>query len=172
MIDVQQPRQDSEPLVHKNHGDSFEATELERVLAEAGVGHLVVTGAETDAGIRSTIHGAFVRGHDVTLVADAHTTHDKTAWGAPPPDQVIAHTNRYWRHQSAPGRTGGGDGDEGGGVRRPVKLAHPHPVGVPHEDGGGTRRVDKPMEADVRLWNRCGPGVWGARPGHEASYGL
>ncbi|MFJ9905018.1 isochorismatase family protein [Streptomyces sp. NPDC101152] len=99
------PRQDSEPLVHKNHGDSFEATELERVLAEAGVGHLVVTGAETDACIRSTIHGAFVRGYDVTLVADAHTTNDKTAWGAPPPDQVIAHTNRYWRHQSAPGRT-------------------------------------------------------------------
>jgi nicotinamidase-related amidase len=99
------PRRDGEPLVHKNHGDSFEATELERILAEAGVGHLVVTGAATDACIRSTIHGAFVRGYDVTLVADAHTTDDTTAWGAPPPDQVIAHTNLYWRHQSAPGRT-------------------------------------------------------------------
>src|SRR4051794_41187451 len=37
------PRRDSEPLVHKNYGDSFEATDLEQVLAEAGVGHLVVT---------------------------------------------------------------------------------------------------------------------------------
>lgn len=99
------PRRDTEPLVHKNHGDSFEATDLERVLAGAGIGHLVVAGAETDACIRSTIHGAFVRGYDVTLVADAHTTNDQSEWGAPAPAQVIAHTNLYWRFHSAPGRT-------------------------------------------------------------------
>ncbi|MCD9875605.1 cysteine hydrolase family protein [Streptomyces guryensis] len=99
------PRRDAEPLVHKNHGDSFEGTDLEQVLAAAGVGHLVVTGAETDACIRSTIHGAFVRGYDVTLVADAHTTNDNSKWGAPTPDQVIAHTNLYWQYHSAPGRT-------------------------------------------------------------------
>jgi isochorismate hydrolase len=78
---------------------------LETVLADAGAGHLVVTGAETDACIRSTIHGAFVRGYDVTLVADAHTTNDNSKWGAPPPGQVIAHTNLYWQYHSAPGRT-------------------------------------------------------------------
>ena len=100
-------RDESEPLVHKSFGDSFEATELEEVLAEAGVGRLVVTGAQTDACIRCTIHGAFARGYDVTLVADAHTTEDLTSWGAPPPDQVIAHTNLYWSHQAAPGRTAG-----------------------------------------------------------------
>jgi nicotinamidase-related amidase len=100
-------RQESEPLVHKTFGDSFEATDLEEVLAAAGVGRLVVTGAQTDACIRSTIHGAFVRGYDVTLVGDAHTTEDLTAWGAPPPDQVIAHTNLYWQEQAAPGRTAG-----------------------------------------------------------------
>jgi nicotinamidase-related amidase len=99
------PRRESEPLVHKNYGDSFEGTGLEAVLAEAGIGRLVVAGAETDACIRSTIHGAFVRGYDVTLVADAHTTNDNSEWGAPPPDRVIAHTNLYWRYQSAPGRT-------------------------------------------------------------------
>ncbi|MQA36447.1 cysteine hydrolase family protein, partial [Modestobacter roseus] len=98
-------RRESEPLVHKSHGDSFEGTDLEGVLAALAVGHLVVTGAETDACIRSTIHGAFTRGYDVTLVADAHTAGDKTAWGAPPVDQVIAHTNLYWGFQSAPGRT-------------------------------------------------------------------
>jgi nicotinamidase-related amidase len=98
-------RGESEPLVHKRFGDSFEDTAFEDVLAAAGVGHLVVTGAQTDACIRSTIHGAFARGYDVTLVGDAHTTEDLTAWGAPPPDQVIAHTNMYWQYQSAPGRT-------------------------------------------------------------------
>ena len=98
-------RAESEPLVHKSHGDSFEGTDLEQVLAAAGIGHLVVTGAESDACIRSTIHGAFTRGYDVTLVGDAHTAGDKSAWGAPPVDQVIAHTNLYWQFQTAPGRT-------------------------------------------------------------------
>lgn len=94
-----------EPVVHKGYGDSFEATDLEDRLAERGVGHLFVAGAQTDACVRSTLHGAFVRGYDVTLVADAHTTEDLSEWGAPPPDQVIAHTNLYWRNQAAPGRT-------------------------------------------------------------------
>ncbi|MGW7535793.1 cysteine hydrolase family protein [Amycolatopsis sp. NPDC054798] len=97
----------SEPVVEKSYGDSFEDTTLESVLAERGVGRLVVSGAETDACIRSTLHGAFARGYDATLVSDAHTTGDRTAWGAPPPAQVIAHTNLYWSHQSAPGRTAG-----------------------------------------------------------------
>lgn len=97
-------RQESEPLVHKRFGDAFEDTDLEDVLAAAGAGRLVVTGAQTDACIRSTIHGAFTRGYDVTLVGDAHTTEDQSAWGAPPPDQVVAHTNLYWEQQSAPGR--------------------------------------------------------------------
>ena len=100
-------RRDSEPLVHKSYCDSFEGTELEGLLAERGVGRLVVTGAQTDACIRSTIHGAFARGYDVTLVGDAHTTEDLTEYGAPPPDKVIAHTNLYWKWQSAPGRSGG-----------------------------------------------------------------
>jgi nicotinamidase-related amidase len=98
---------DSEPLVEKTYGDSFEATDLEERLAERAVGRLIVTGAESDACIRSTLHGAFTRGYDVTLVGDAHTTGDKTQWGAPPPEAVITHTNLYWRYQSAPGRTAG-----------------------------------------------------------------
>jgi nicotinamidase-related amidase len=100
-------RQESEPLVHKTYADSFEATDLEDVLTEAGVGRLVVTGAQTDECIRSTIHGAFVRGYDVTLVGDAHTTEDQSEWGAPTPDKVIAHTNLYWQYHTAPGRTAG-----------------------------------------------------------------
>ena len=99
-------RLDREALVRKEYADSFEDTDLENVLAKAGVGRLVVTGAQTDACVRSTIHGALVRGYDVTLVGDAHTTEDLSAWGAPPPEQVIAHTNLYWREQRAPGRHG------------------------------------------------------------------
>ena len=96
---------ESEPVVHKSYGDSFEGTDFEDVLAAAGIGHLVVAGAQTDACIRSTIHGAFTRGYDVTLVSDAHTTDDRSAYGAPNPDKVIAHTNIYWQYHDGPGRT-------------------------------------------------------------------
>jgi nicotinamidase-related amidase len=110
---------DAEPLIEKLWGDAFEDTTLETVLSNLGVGRLIVTGAETDACIRSTLHGALVRGYDATLVGDAHTTNDQSKWGAPPPDQVIAHTNLYWKYQTAPGRTGGtvetGDVEFGGG---------------------------------------------------------
>ena len=98
---------DEEPRIDKVYGDSFEDTSLEDVLSGLQVGRLVVAGAQTDACIRSTLHGAFVRGYDTTLVSDAHTTEDQTQWGAPPPDQVIAHTNLYWQFQAAPGRTAG-----------------------------------------------------------------
>jgi nicotinamidase-related amidase len=100
-------RSEDEPLVEKSYGDAFEETSLEQVLGALGVGRLIVVGAQTDACIRSTLHGALARGYDATLVSDAHTTEDQTAWGAPPPDQVIAHTNLYWHHQTAPGRTAG-----------------------------------------------------------------
>ena len=110
---------DAEPRIDKHYGDSFEDTSLETVLADLGVGRLLVVGAETDACVRSTLHGAFVRGYDTTLVSDAHTTGDQTEWGAPPPAQVIAHTNLYWTDQRAPGRTAGAvatkDVDFGGG---------------------------------------------------------
>lgn len=100
-------RRDGEPLVQKAYGDSFEETDLETVLAGRGIGRLFVAGAQTDECIRSTLHGAITRGYDATLVGDAHTTEDLSAFGAPPPDKVIAHTNLYWRYHRAPGRTAG-----------------------------------------------------------------
>ena len=98
---------DAEPVVHKQYGDSFEDTDLEDRLAERGIGRVIVTGAQTDACIRSTLHGAFTRGYDTVLVGDAHTTEDLSEWGAPTPDKVIAHTNMYWKYQDGPGRTAG-----------------------------------------------------------------
>ena len=93
-----------EAIIEKAYPDAFEATDLEARLAASSIGRLYVTGAQTDACIRSTLHGGLVRGYDVILIGDAHTTEDLTKWGAPPPGQVIAHTNLYWRGQTAPGR--------------------------------------------------------------------
>ena len=100
-------RDDAEPIVEKRYADSFEETTLETVLAQLAVGRLVVAGAQTDECIRSTLHGALVRGYDATLVSDAHTTEDQSEWGAPTPDKVIAHTNLYWTYHKAPGRSAG-----------------------------------------------------------------
>jgi nicotinamidase-related amidase len=100
-------RREPEPLIHKVWADAFEATELESELAARGIGRIFVAGAQTDECIRSTLHGALVRGYDATLVSDAHTTEDLSPYGAPPPEGVIAHTNLYWTYHTAPGRTAG-----------------------------------------------------------------
>lgn len=95
-------------LVRKHYGDSFDDTDLESILADGEVGRLVVTGAQTDACIRATLHSALVRGYDTTLVEDAHTAEDLRKWGAPiGPEEAIAYTNLYWQHSAAAGRTGG-----------------------------------------------------------------
>ncbi|MGB2838679.1 MAG: isochorismatase family protein [Actinomycetes bacterium] len=98
---------EGEALVNKQYADSFEETDLEEVLSDLAVGRLIVSGAQTDECIRSTLHGAVVRGYDATLVSDAHSTEDFSEWGAPTPDKVIAHTNLYWSSHAAPGRQAG-----------------------------------------------------------------
>lgn len=98
---------DGEAKIEKQYGDSFEATDLENVLSGMGVGSLVITGAQTDACVRSTLHGAVARGYDALLIGDAHTTDDYSEYGMPPADKVIAHTNMYWTYQAAPGRSMG-----------------------------------------------------------------
>ena len=80
---------------------------LESVLSDLGIGRLFVAGAQTDECIRSTLHGALVRGYDAILISDAHTMENLTAWGAPPPNQVIAHTNLCWSYHTTPRRTAG-----------------------------------------------------------------
>lgn len=97
-------RGDDEALVQKAYPDAFEETDLEEALAARGIGHLVVTGAQTDECIRATLHGALVRGYDVTLVGDAHTTSDLSPYGGPPADVVIGYTNLTWHYHEAPGR--------------------------------------------------------------------
>lgn len=97
-----------EPVVHKKFGDSFEDTDLESILAEREVGKLVVSGAQTDFCIRSTLHGAMARGYDAVLVADGHTTDDMSWTDEPiPASSIIAHTNTYWHWHRAPNRVGG-----------------------------------------------------------------
>ena len=93
-----------EPVVHKRWGDSFEDTDLEDGCRPRGIGRLVVAGAQSDACIRSTLHGAVARGYDALLVSDAHTTEDLSQWGGPTPEASIAFINFVWENTAAPGR--------------------------------------------------------------------
>jgi len=65
-----------EEIVRKLYRNSFEATNLEEILSKLKVGHLYITGAQSNNCVRFTSHGALDRGYDVTLVEDAHTTSD------------------------------------------------------------------------------------------------
>lgn len=67
---------EGERHVYKKYSDSFADTDLPKILDDLGVGHLVVTGAQTNACIRATTYRAVGEGYDVTLVGDAHTTED------------------------------------------------------------------------------------------------
>lgn len=99
---------DGESRIHKRFGDAFEGTTLGDSLAEMGVGSLVVTGAQTDFCVRSTLHGAIARGYDALLVSDAHTTNDAEWDGVHvSAEEIIAHTNMYWHWHRVPGRAGG-----------------------------------------------------------------
>ena len=98
-------RRADEPLVGKEYRDSFAGTDLGDVLAGLGATRLVVAGAQSDYCIRTTTQSAAVRGFDVTLVSDAHTTTDAQYDGVRiSGEQIVAHTTLYFRGLRYPGR--------------------------------------------------------------------
>ncbi|HEU5483401.1 MAG TPA: isochorismatase family protein [Microlunatus sp.] len=80
---------DGEPVIEKSFGDAFADTDLEAVLADRSVGEIVLVGAASEQCIRCTMHGAVVRGYDVSLVKGAHTTTDLTEYGLPAPKIIV-----------------------------------------------------------------------------------
>jgi nicotinamidase-related amidase len=86
-----------EPVVAKRYRDAFADTDLDELLEGLDAARLVVAGAQSDYCIRTTTQSAAVRGYDVTLVGDAHTTTD-TEWEGVTitGEQIVAHTNRYF----------------------------------------------------------------------------
>jgi nicotinamidase-related amidase len=97
---------DGEEIVRKLYRNSFEATNLEEILSKLKVGHLYITGAQTNNCVRFTCHGALDRGYDVTLVEDAHTTSDYQ-WdsGTISASVLIDDLNASMHGMGLPGRT-------------------------------------------------------------------
>lgn len=63
-----------EAMVRKIYRSSFEGTNLEEILSGLQVGHVFITGMQTNNCVRHTTHSAQERGYDVTVLADAHST--------------------------------------------------------------------------------------------------
>lgn len=63
--------------IRKRTPDSFLDTELQALLAKHGVKHVVVCGYASEFCVDTTVRRAAANGYNVTIVSDAHTTHDK-----------------------------------------------------------------------------------------------
>ncbi len=69
-------RTDGSFLVEKRYRDAFAETELETLLDRLAVQRLVLTGLHSDFCVQMTALSALLRGYDIVLVSDGHTTFD------------------------------------------------------------------------------------------------
>ncbi|HSH90544.1 MAG TPA: cysteine hydrolase family protein [Ramlibacter sp.] len=76
--------------IRKQTPDSFHKTELQDVLSERGVTHLVACGLQSDFCVDSTVRRALALGYPVVLASDAHSTLDNGVLTAA---QITAHHN-------------------------------------------------------------------------------
>ena len=95
---------EGEPMVRKTFRSSFEGTNLEEILSELGVGHLIVCGAQSNNCIRHTSHDALAKGYDVTLIADAHTTTSYEWAGVSVSAQAVVEEQNLNFNEELPGR--------------------------------------------------------------------
>lgn len=86
-------------VVHKTACDAFLGTTLEAVLAERGIGGLIVTGCATDYCVDTTVRSALARGIPTVVPADGHTTADRPHL---PATKIIEHHNAVWADFIAP----------------------------------------------------------------------
>ena len=77
-------------VLRKTTPDSFLNTDLQELLASWSVDRVVICGFASEFCIDTTTRRAAALGYDVTLAADAHTTHDKPHATAA---QIRAHEN-------------------------------------------------------------------------------
>lgn len=77
-------------MVRKTTPDAFLRTDLQQILAEASVDHVAVCGYASEFCVDTTVRRSAALGFAVTIVSDAHTTHDKPHMSAA---MIRAHHN-------------------------------------------------------------------------------
>ncbi|MBI1212380.1 MAG: isochorismatase family protein [Alphaproteobacteria bacterium] len=86
-------------VVRKTACDAFLHTNLDRVLDDALVDELIITGCATDFCVDTTVRSALARGYRTTVPSDGHTTADRPHLHA---TQIIAHHNAIWADFMSP----------------------------------------------------------------------
>jgi nicotinamidase-related amidase len=66
-------------IIHKQHGNAFEETNLEDVLRSKKVSSLIIMGLVTHGCVKATCLGARELGYNVTLIKDGHSSYSKDA---------------------------------------------------------------------------------------------
>ncbi len=69
----------SDYILHKQHPNAFEETDLDKILREKNVTSLVITGLVTHGCVKHTCLGARQLGYRVALVKDGHSSYSKQA---------------------------------------------------------------------------------------------
>ena len=77
-------------LVEKRSCDSFHGTDLQAVLDQQNISHLIIGGCQTQYCVDTTVRRAVSLGYDVTLIGDAHTTGDTASLQFA---DIVAHHN-------------------------------------------------------------------------------
>jgi len=86
-------------VIRKTACDGFYRTELEDYLRDRAIETLVIAGYATDFCVDTTIRSAASREYNVIVVADAHTTKDRSVLAAA---QIVAHHQWLWSHLICP----------------------------------------------------------------------
>jgi nicotinamidase-related amidase len=76
-LELQPQRMDS--IIHKQHGNAFEDTNLGTLLKSKNITDLVITGLVTHGCVKATCLGARQLGYRVLLVTDGHSSYSKDA---------------------------------------------------------------------------------------------
>lgn len=75
--ELQPQRRDT--IIHKQHGNAFEDTNLDSLLKSKNISRLVVVGLVTHGCVKATCLGARQLGYTVILVKDGHSNYSKDA---------------------------------------------------------------------------------------------
>ncbi|HFK1546559.1 cysteine hydrolase family protein [Bacillus albus] len=82
--------QEGDRIVEKTTPDSFHKTNLNEVLQEKEIEHVIISGMQTEYCVDTTTRRAFSEGYKVTLVSDAHSTFHTDVLRA---EDIIKHHN-------------------------------------------------------------------------------
>ncbi|MCP4676519.1 MAG: cysteine hydrolase [Deltaproteobacteria bacterium] len=77
-------------IVEKTNPDSFQETNLEKILKESEIEELIICGFASEACVDTTVRSAYSKGYSVILISDCHTTTDSEVLGA---QQIVDHHN-------------------------------------------------------------------------------